>query len=97
MHVCTYMYMYMYMHAYNATYKTACYCFDAQPKAAIEAVILIGVAMVAGSGSNTGLKLELCLAPPSSSSAFVQERRSENSVATTASAILPFLRSTEGS
>ena len=45
----------------------ACYCFDAQPKAAIEAVILIGVAMVAGSGSSTGLKSEQCLAPPSSS------------------------------
>ena len=50
----------------------------------IVAVISIGVAMVAGSGSSTGLKSRLCSAMCSS-------------VATAASAILPFLRSSEGS
>ena len=37
----------------NSVATAACYCFDAQPKAAIEAVISIGMAMVAGSGSST--------------------------------------------
>ena len=44
--------------------------------AAIEAAISIGVAMVARSGSSTGLKLELCLAPCAAQhvcSGFVQE------------------------
>ena len=37
----------------NSVATAACYCFDTQPKAAIEAAISIGVAMVAGSGSST--------------------------------------------
>ena len=39
----------------NSVANAACYCFDAQSKAAIEAAISIGVAVVAGSGSSTGL------------------------------------------
>ena len=63
----------------NSVATAACYCFNAQPKAAIEAAISIGVAMVAGSGSSMGLKWELCLAscvaPSSNTSALLSFKK----------------------